>query len=129
MKKVEMKICFKSSVEQVFGVITDMLDYSWRSDLSNVEFVDVGKYIEFNRKNHPTKIAVTECIENTQFEYDVQNENYTGHWCGQFAPLDDGGCIMYLLFYFESNSFLGNFLNIEKFEKRYIDDLKKKLGE
>ena len=129
MKKVEMKVYFKSDVEKVFNVITNMKDCSWRSDLSKVECIDHGKYIEYNRKNHPTKIKVTEYLKNIQFEYDIQNEYYKGHWCGQFAPLKDGGCVMYLLFYFESVSFLGKFINVDKFEKRYIEDLKKELNE
>lgn len=129
MKKVEMKVYFKSDVEKVFNVITNMKDCSWRSDLSKVECIDDGKYIEYNRKNHPTKILVTEYLKNIQFEYDIQNEYYKGHWCGQFAPLKDGGCVMYLLFYFESVSFLGKFINVYKFEKRYIEDLKKELNE
>lgn len=129
MKKVEMKVYFKSDVEKVFNVITNMKDCSWRSDLSKVECIDDGKYIEYNRKNHPTKILVIEYLKNIQFEYDIQNEYYKGHWCGQFAPLKDGGCVMYLLFYFESVSFLGKFINVDKFEKRYIEDLKKELNE
>ena len=129
MKKVEMKVYFKSDVEKVFNVITNMKDCSWRSDLSKVGCIDDGKYIEYNRKNHPTKIIVTEYLKNIQFEYDIQNEYYKGHWCGQFAPLKDGGCVMYLLFYFESVSFLGKFINVDKFEKRYIEDLKKELNE
>ena len=129
MKKVEMKVYFKSDVEKVFNVITNMKDCSWRSDLSKVECIDDGKYIEYKRKNHPTNIIVTEYLKNIQFEYDIQNEYYKGHWCGQFAPLKDGGCVMYLLFYFESVSFLGKFINVDKFEKRYIEDLKKELNE
>ena len=129
MKKVEMKVYFKSDVEKVFNVISNMKDCSWRSDLSKVECIDDGKYIEYNRKNHPTKILVTEYLKNIQFEYDIHNEYYKGHWCGQFAPLKDGGCVMYLLFYFESVSFLGKFINVDKFEKRYIEDLKKELNE
>jgi len=129
MKKVEMKVYFKNDIEKVFNVITNMKDCSWRSDLSKVECIDDGKYIEYNRKNNPTKILVTEYLKNFQFEYDIQNEYYKGHWCGQFAPLKDGGCVMYLLFYFESVSFLGKFINVDKFEKRYIEDLKKELNE
>ena len=129
MKKVAMKVYFKNDIEKVFNVITNMKDCSWRSDLSKVECIDDGKYIEYNRKNHPTKILVTEYLKNIQFEYDIQNEYYKGHWCGQFAPLKDGGCVMYLLFYFESVSFLGKFINVDKFEKRYIEDLKKELNE
>lgn len=129
MKKVEMKVYFKSDIEKVFNVITNMKDCSWRSDLSKVECINDVKYIEYDHKNHPTKILVTEYLKNIQFEYDIQNEYYKGHWCGQFAPLKDGGCVMYLLFYFESVSFLGKFINVDKFEKRYIEDLKKELNE
>ena len=46
MKKVEMKVYFKNDIEKVFNVITNMKDCSWRSDLSKVECIDDGKYIE-----------------------------------------------------------------------------------
>lgn len=62
-EKVEMKVYFKSDVEKVFNVITNMKDCSWRSDLSKVVCIDDGKYIEYNRKNHPTKILVTEYLK------------------------------------------------------------------
>lgn len=129
MKRVEMKIDFKSSVEDVFKIVSNIDDCSWRSDLSKVKKVDAHTYIEYNRKNHATKIKITDCRKNIQFEYDIQNYNYVGHWSGQFAPLKDGGCRMYLSFYFEPCSILGKFVNVDKFEERYIEDLKKKLYE
>ncbi len=129
MKRIEMTVDFKSNVEKVFKTVTNISDCSWRSDLSKVDKISKDKYIEYDRKNRSTKIKITDCRENIQFEYDVQNGNYTGHWCGQFAPLKDGGCRMYILFYFEPHSFLGKFVNVDKFEERYIADLKKELYE
>ena len=41
MKRVEMKIDFKSSVEEVFKIVSNMDDCSWRSDLSKVKKVDI----------------------------------------------------------------------------------------
>ena len=53
MKKVEMKVYFKSDIEKVFNVITNMKDCSWRSDLSKVVCIDDGKYIEYTyRQRH-----------------------------------------------------------------------------
>ena len=43
MKKVEMKVYFKSDVEKVFNVITNMKDCSWRSDLSKDKLLNVNK--------------------------------------------------------------------------------------
>ncbi|WP_294578490.1 hypothetical protein [uncultured Thomasclavelia sp.] len=129
MKRVEMQVDFSSSIEKVFQTVTDLMDCSWRSDLAKVEKIDDNKFIEYNRKNQATKILVTDCRQNTQFEYEVQTNNYKGHWSGQFASLPDNGCRLFLLFYFEPNSILGKFVRVDRFEQRYIEDLKKKLGE
>lgn len=129
MKKIEMKIQFKSNVQKVFKAVTNMHDYSWRSDLIKIEQINNNQYIEYNHKKIATTINVTEYLKDAQFEYDVKNDYYCGHWCGQFVRLKDGGCIMYLIFYFEVTSLLGKFVNVKKFEENYINDLKKKLGE
>lgn len=129
MKRVEMTVDFKSDVEKVFETVTNMSDCSWRSDLSKVEKISDNEYIEYDRKGRNTKIKITDYHKNIQLEYNVQNDNYQGHWCGQFAPLKNGGCRLYLLFYFEPRSFLGKFMNVDKFEERYIEDLKKELQE
>ena len=129
MKRVEMTIDFKSSLEKVFNVVSNLNDCSWRSDLLKVEQLSEDKYLEYNRKNRVTKVRIVTQIENIQFEYDLQNDSYTGHWCGQFASLKDGGCRLYLSFYFEPSTLLGEFVNGEKFLQRYIEDLKKELAE
>lgn len=129
MKRVDMQVDFKSDVEKVFNAVSNIEDCSWRSDLSRVEKVDDNKFIEYDRKNRATKILITDCRQNIQFEYDVQTNNYLGHWSGQFAPLPDGGCRLFLVFYFEPNSVLGKFVRVDRFEERYIEDLKKELQE
>lgn len=129
MKRIDMTIDFKSDVETVFKTITTLLDCSWRSDLLKVEQIDDNKFIEYNRKHKKTKIYVTDFRKNIQFDYNVENNSYKGHWSGQFAPLDDGGCRMFLTFDFEPQSMLGKFARVDKFEERYIEDLKKKLQE
>ena len=43
--------------------------------------------------------------------------------------MPDGGCRMYLNFDFEPQSILGKFVRVDKFEERYIEDLKKELNE
>lgn len=129
MKRIDMTIDFKSDVETVFKTVTNLLDCSWRSDLSKVEQVGDNKLIEYNRKQKETKICITDFRKNIQFDYNVENNNYRGHWSGQFAPLSDGGCRMFLTFDFEPQSMLGKFVRVDKFEERYIEDLKKKLQE
>lgn len=129
MKRIDMQVDFKSDVAKVFQTVANIEDCSWRSDLSMVEKIDDHKFIEYNRKNHPTKIVVTDCRRNIQFDYDVQTSNYSGHWSGQFASLPDGGCRLFLTFYFEPSSVLGKFVRVDRFEQRYIEDLKKELNE
>lgn len=129
MKRIDMTVDFKSEVAAVFKVITNLKDWSWRSDLTRVEQIGDNRFIEYDRKQRETKIFVTDLRENIQFDYDVENNSYRGHWSGQFAPLPDGGCRMYLNFDFEPQSILGKFVRVDKFEERYIEDLKKELNE
>lgn len=129
MKRIEMTVDFKSDVEKVFSTVSNIGDCSWRSDLSRVEKITDDKYVECNRKNRLTKIKITNSRKSSQFEFDVQNEKYFGHWCGQFAPLKDGGCRMYIIYDFEPVSIFGKLVNLEKFVERYIEDLKKELQE
>lgn len=129
MKRIDMTIDFKSNVNEVFKVISNLNDCSWRSDLSRVEQLDHNNFVEYDRKHRETKILITDFRENIQFDYDVENSNYRGHWGGQFAPLPDGGCRMYLTFDFESHSLFGKFNRVDKFVERYIEDLKKELNE
>ena len=111
------------------SLIHILKDCSWRSDLTRVEQIGDNRFIEYDRKQRETKIFVTDLRENIQFDYDVENNSYRGHWSGQFAPLPDGGCRMYLNFDFEPQSILGKFVRVDKFEERYIEDLKKELNE
>lgn len=129
MKRIEMTVDFKSDVATVFKVITNLNDCSWRSDLAHVKQIGDNRFIEYDRKQRETKILVTDLRKNIQFDYDVENSNYQGHWSGQFAPLDNGGCRMYLTFDFEAHSILGKFVRVDKFEERFIEDLKKELNE
>lgn len=129
MKTTEMTVDFKSSVSKVFATVSNLADCSWRSDLLKIEKVTDSKFIEYDRKNRVTEILITDYYENIQFEYDVKNLNYSGHWSGQFVALKNGGCRLYLIFYFESHSIIGKFTRVDKFLTRYIEDLKKELGE
>lgn len=129
MKTIEMTVDFASGVSKVFKVMTNLLDCSWRSDLLKVEKISDNQFIEYDRKNRATKIIITDYRKNIQFEYDVQNEHYNGHWSSQFVNLKDGGCRVYLIFYFESRSIISKFTRVDKFQMRYIEDLKKELGE
>ena len=67
MKRIDMQVDFKSDVEKVFNVVSNIEDCSWRSDLSRVEKVDDNKFIEYDRKNRATKILITDCRQNILF--------------------------------------------------------------
>ncbi len=96
MKRIDMTVDFKSEVAAVFKVITNLKDCSWRSDLSRVEKLVIIDLLNMTEKIEKLRFLLQIVRQNIQFEYDVQTNNYLGHWSGQFAPLPDGGCRMFL---------------------------------
>lgn len=40
MAKANIKVTFPHSIENVWNVVTDLTNYTWRSDLSRIEIID-----------------------------------------------------------------------------------------
>ena len=132
MKKAESSVVFGSSVDKVWGKVTDHQEISWRSDLSDCK-VDKGGFTEYSLNGIATRFTVTMCIPHQRYEMDLENKNLSGHWIGVFQ-MENGR--VRVTFTEEitlktknpfSRLFAGSYL--KKQQKRYFRDLKKALGE
>lgn len=135
MRRSNITATFASNIEKVWDIVTNNSDYVWRSDLSRIETIDEGNsFIEYTTKGHWTKFTIT-CKEiYKRYEFDMENDFFRGHWTGLFEKTDEGGTIIEFteILYIkkpvmELLSYIG--MPLKKIQKRYIADLRRKLGE
>lgn len=72
-------------IQKVWGIVTSVENYTWRSDLSKLEVLDETRFIEYTKNGYPTFFTVT-CSEPFMcWEFDMENSNMRGHWVGLFT--------------------------------------------
>jgi len=132
MKKVECSVVFGSKIDKIWKYITDNTEYSWRSDLSKVTVSDGGnRFIEYTKDGYQTEFTVTLKIPHERYEFDLKNSNMTGHWTGIFTKINGRVKITFIEEVEIKKAIMRPFAGIylKKQQKRYIEDLKKVLGE
>ncbi|WP_088186069.1 hypothetical protein [Desulfosporosinus sp. FKA] len=131
----EITAYFKSDVKTVWNVVTNNVDYKWRSDIKKIEVSSDGNHwLEYYNEKAYTKFALVEKVENNRYVFDMENKMFTGHWTGCFSPTEMGGAKVI----FTEKILIKNpliriisnlFWDLEKIQRTYIADLKIKLQE
>lgn len=90
MAVVKTKAVFLVKTERVWELVTSCTEYGWRSDLQKIEVVEFGKkFIEYTKDGYATEFTITVFEPYKRYEFDMENSNMKGHWCGIFS--DKGG--------------------------------------
>lgn len=79
-----IKAVFPYSAERVWNTVTNLKDWSWRSDLSRIETLSEREFIEYTKDGFATKFTVTANEPLKRWEFDMENSNMYGHWKGVF---------------------------------------------
>ena len=116
----------------VWRQVTDLENYSWRSDIGLIEVRQGGRtFIEYTRDGFPTKFTVTAFAPCRWYAFDMVNANFTGRWEGLFAPDEGGTRIEFTEEVTPHNPLLrlaaGVYLRRQ--QRRYIADLRRSLEE
>lgn len=126
-----IKATFNCNVDTVFDIVTNLKDYKWRSDLSNIKIIDPQtKFIEYTKDGFATTFTITKLITNKCYEFDMENVNMKGHWIGIFnyengtTTIDFTEDVTAKKFYLKP--FVKKFLN--KQQTTYINDLQKAIN-
>lgn len=91
MIKAEITEVIDSEIDLVYGIVCDFTQYSnWRKDLSSVEVISDDCFIECDKSGFKTEFRITNKIENLKLEFEIRNENLSGHWIGKFEKIDAG---------------------------------------
>ena len=120
---------FDQCIEEVWGVVTSIENYEWRSDLDNVDVIDSRNFIEYTRGGYATYFTTTAFIPYERWEFDMENSNMNGHWIGVFSEENNHTCIEFTEQVTVRKFFLKPLLKfyLRKQQRKYVSDLKEEL--
>ena len=81
-----IKTVLSADISKVWDVVTDVENYSWRSDLSRTELLEKKQFVEYTKEGYPTTFTITSSVPYERWEFDMENSNMKGHWVGIFTP-------------------------------------------
>ena len=65
-------------IEVVWDTVTNLKDFSWRSDLKDVRIIDENNFIEITKNGVETYFRITECIKYQSWIFEIENKNIKG---------------------------------------------------
>ena len=80
-----MKATFQCEIQKVWNIVTSLDNYSWRSDLDRIEVLDNNRFIEYTKEGYATTFTITNTEPCRCWEFDMDNDNMSGHWIGIFS--------------------------------------------
>ena len=123
-----IKTTLASDIRNVWNTVTDLSDWSWRSDLDRIEVLSDTQFVEYTKDGYATTFTVTKKERYKRWEFDVENENIKGHWTGIFYDHRGRTTIDFTekvtVKKFSLRPFAGRYLR--KQQLSYVSDLKKK---
>jgi len=129
MVTANTKVAFLCPVEKVWGIVTDLSNYKWRSDISKIDVVDDKNFVEYTHDGFKTNFIVTNKELYKMWEFDLENQNMKGHWSGKFYKQGDKTTLDFTETVtakkFLMKLFIGSYLR--KQQRQYFVDLKRKL--
>lgn len=74
-----IKTVLSADISKVWDVVTDVENYSWRSDLSRTELLEKKQFVEYTKEGYPTTFTITSSVPYERWEFDMENSNMKGH--------------------------------------------------
>lgn len=126
----KMSAALPCEVEKVWQTVTSLTAYAWRGDLSRIEVLSDTQFVEYTKDGYPTTFTTTIMEPYQRWEFDLENDNITGHWAGLFTQKDGHTLLELTEDVTAKKFFMKPFVKayLKKQQARYIADLKRKLG-
>ena len=117
-------------IEIVWDTVTNLNDYSWRSDLKDVRIIDENNFIEITKNGVETYFRITECIKYQSWIFEIENKNIKGAWVGKFYVEDDKTILDFTETVVSKKLIFKPFISLylKRQQKIYFRDLKAKLN-
>ena len=134
IKEANNIIEFKSNIEDVWNIITNREDISWRPDILKVEFINDEEFKEITKSGQTTSYKIEKNEKYSIYRLNMKNNNIEGIFQASFKDNKKKGCTVE---FYQKNELLNIgaiiasilFVNLNKLQNRYIYDIKKMLGE
>ena len=117
-------------IEIVWDTVTNLNDYSWRSDLKDVRIIDEHSFIEITKDGIETYFKITECIKYQSWIFEIDNKNIKGFWLGKFYSKGDKTILDFTENVVSKKVIFKPFISfyLKRQQKIYFRDLKVKLN-
>lgn len=119
----------QGDLKTVWGVVTSLENYQWRSDLSRIEKINERQFIEYTKDGYATTFTITVFAPYERWEFDMENSNLKGHWTGLFKERGGQTEIAFTEDVTAKKRIMKPFVKafLKKQQKQYISDLRKAL--
>lgn len=130
MATVNMRAEFAYDIKKVWEIVTSLNNYSWRRDLSEIIVLSENSFIEHTKDGYKTTFTVTCREEYKRWEFDMENDNMSGHWKGVFSYTDGITSVDFTETVKAKKLLLKPFMGIylRKQQAAYVKDLEKELN-
>ena len=130
MATSNMKVTILCPIEIVWDTVTNLNDFSWRSDLKAVKIIDEHNFIEIAKNGIETYFRITECIKYRSWIFEIDNKNIKGFWLGKFYSKGDKTILDFTENVVSKKVIFKPFISfyLKRQQKIYFRDLKVKLN-
>ena len=130
MATSNMKVTILCPIEIVWDTVTNLNDFSWRSDLKAVKIIDEHNFIEIAKNGIETYFRITECIKYQSWIFEIENKNIKGAWVGKFYVEDDKTILDFTETVVSKKLIFKPFISLylKRQQRIYFKDLKVKLN-
>ena len=117
-------------IEVVWDTVTNLKDFSQRSDLKDVRIIDENNFIEITKNGVETYFRITECIKYQSWIFEIENKNIKGTWVGKFYVEDDKTILDFTENVVSKKLIFKPFISLylKRQQRIYFKDLKVKLN-
>ena len=130
MTTSNMKVTILCPIEIVWDTVTNLKDFSWRSDLKDVKIIDEHNFIEIAKNGIETYFRITECIKYQSWIFEIDNKNIKGTWIGKFYSKGDKTILDFTENVISKKIIFKPFISLylKRQQRIYFKDLKVKLN-
>ena len=130
MATSNMKVTILCPIEIVWDTVTNLNDFSWRSDLKAVKIIDEHNFIEIAKNGIETYFRITECIKHQSWIFEIDNKNIKGTWIGKFYSKGDKTILDFTENVVSKKIIFKPFISLylKRQQRIYFKDLKVKLN-
>lgn len=130
MTTSNMKVTILCPIEIVWDTVTNLKDFSWRSDLKDVKIIDEHNFIEIAKNGIETYFRITECIKYQSWIFEIDNKNIKGTWIGKFYSKGDKTILDFTENVVSKKIIFKPFISLylKRQQRIYFKDLKVKLN-